>query len=147
LSNQRVQEEKVQIKIGESFAELLACVRNGTIQIGMANQPLLIIKTENRKIVLNLFPLKNLVNVNGNQDNGRRAVKLSLSKEFSEAKDFARCRKNNDLIVSMCYEDKEIIVLGMKAKPKLLKLIIGSNYIQIKNLRLLRRFDNEFFNV
>ena len=35
----------------------------------------------------------------------------------------------------MRYEDKEIIVLGEKAKSKFSKLIIGSNDIQIKNLR------------
>jgi hypothetical protein len=143
LSNQRGQETKGQIKMSKSIAEILACVRNGMIQVGMTNEPLLVIRAENSKIVLNLFPPKKLVNVNGNQDNGRRAVKLSLSKKISEAKDFARCLRNNDRTISMCYEDKEIMVLGKKAKPKLSKLIIRSNDIQIKNLRLLRRLDNE----
>jgi hypothetical protein len=133
--------------MSEPFAELLACVRNGKILVGIADQPLSVIRAENSKIVLNLFPPKSFVNVNGNQDNGRRAAKLSLSKKISEAKDFARCIRNNDITISMCYEDKEIIVLGKKAKPKLSKLIIDSNDIQIKNLRQLRRLDNKFFNV
>jgi hypothetical protein len=115
------------------------------IQVGMANQALLVIRAENSKIVLNLFPPKSHVNVNGNQDN-RWTDKLNLSKKISEAKDFARCLRNDDLTISMCYEDKEIIVLGKKAKPKLSKLIIGSNDIQIKNLRQLKRLDIEFFN-
>jgi hypothetical protein len=133
--------------MSELFAELLACVRNCKIQVGIANQPLLVIRAENSKIVLKLFPPISLVNVNGNHDNGRRAAKLSLSKMISEAKDFARCLRNNDITISMCYEDREIIVLGKKAKLKFSKLIIDSNDIQIKNLRQLRRLDNKFFNV
>ena len=73
------------------------------------------------------------------------AVKLSLNKKISKAKDFAKYLKNNDLTISMCYEGKEIMVLGTKAKPKFSKLIIGSNDIQIKNLRQLMRLDNELF--
>lgn len=46
----------------------------------------------------------------------------------------------------MHYEDKEIIVLGEEAKPKFSKLIIGSNDMQIKNLRQLARLDSELFN-
>jgi hypothetical protein len=114
------------------------CVGNGMIQVGMANQPLLVIRTEKSKIVLNLFPPKSHVNVNGNQDN-RWTNKLNLSKKISEAKVFARCLRNNDLTVSMCYEDKEIIVLGKKAKPKLSNLIIGSNDIQIKKLETTQK--------
>ncbi len=46
----------------------------------------------------------------------------------------------------MRYEGKEIMVLGKKAKPRFSKLIIGSNDIQIKNLRQLMKLDNELFN-
>ena len=61
--------------------------------------------------------------------------------------DFAKYLRNNDLTISMRYEDKEIIILGKKAKPRFSKLIIGSNDIQIKYLRQLKRLDNELFNV
>jgi hypothetical protein len=37
------------------------------------------------------------------------------------------------------------MVLGKKVKLKFSKLIIGSNDIQIKNLRQLMRLDNELF--
>jgi hypothetical protein len=131
--------------MSESFAELLACFRNGMIQVGMTNRPLLKIRAENSKIVQNLFPPESHVNVNGNQDN-RWTDKLNLSKKISEAKVFARCLRNNDRTVSMCYEDKEIIVIGKKVKPKHSKLIIGSNDIQIKNLRQLKKLDIEFFS-
>ena len=65
--------------------------------------------------------------------------------DYPILKDFAKYLKNNDLTISMCYEGKEIMVLGKKAKPKFSKLIIGSNDIQIKNLRQLMRLDNELF--
>ena len=95
------------------------------IQIGMANQSVLKIRAENSQIVLNLFTSKSIVDVNDKRNN-ENAAKLSLRKKISEAKDFAKYLRNNDLTISMRYEDKEIIVLGEKAKPKFSKLIIGS---------------------
>ena len=145
MSNQRIQETRAQCNISEYFAELLSCLRGGMIQIGMANQPVLKIRAENFQIVLNLFTSKSIVDVNGKKNN-ENAAKLSLRKKISEAKDFAKYLRNNDLTISMRYEYKEIIVLGEKAKPKFSKLIIGSNNIQIKNLRQLARLDNELFN-
>lgn len=130
--------------MNESFAELLAYFGNGMIQIGMANQPVSEIRAENGQIVLNLLTPRNLVDLNDKKNNN--PVKLSLGKKISEAKDFARCLRNNDLTISMRYEDKEIMVLGKKAKPKFSRLVIGSNEIQIKNLRQLKRLDNELFN-
>lgn len=145
MPNQRIQQTKGQFNISESFAELLAHLKNGRIQINMANQSALEIRAENSKIKLNLLTPKNLVEVNDKSKNNDSHAKLSLRKKISEAKDFAYLR-NNDLTISMRYEDKEIIILGRKAKPKLSKLIIGSNDIQIKNLRQLKKLDNELFN-
>ena len=103
------------------------------------------IRAENSQIVLNLFTSKSIVDVNDKRNN-ENAAKLSLRKKISEAKDFAKYLRNNDLTISMRYKDNEIIVLGEEAKPKFSKLIIGSNDIQIKNLRHLARLDNELFN-
>ncbi len=133
-------------KISDHFAKLLVCFNGGTIQIGMANRLVLEIRAEDSQIVLNLFTPKSIVHNDGKNNNNEDAAKLSLRRKISEAKDFAKYLTNNDLTIPMCYEDKEILVLGKKAKPKLSKLIIGSNDIQIKNLRQLRRLDNEFFN-
>jgi hypothetical protein len=145
LSSQRIQESREQFSTREYFAELLSWLKGGTILIGIPNQPILEIRAENSKIVLNLLISKNLGDVNGNKDN-ENAAKLSLSKKISGAKDFAKYLRYNDLTISMRYKSKEIIILGKKAKPKFSKLIIGSNDIQIKNLRQLMRLDNELFN-
>ena len=51
------------------------------------------------------------------------AAKLSIRKKISEARNFAKYLRNNDYGI----EDKEIMVLGKKAKPRFSKLIIGSN--------------------
>lgn len=145
MSNQRIQETRAKCNISEYFAELLSCFRGGMIQIGMTNQSVLKIRAENSQIVLNLFTSKSIVDVNDKRNN-ENAAKLSLRKKISEAKDFAKYLRNNDPTISMHYEDKEIIVLGEKAKPKFSKLIISSNDIQIKNLRQLARLDNKLFN-
>jgi hypothetical protein len=144
LSNQRIQESREQFSTREYFAELLSWLGGGTILIGMANQPMVEIRAENSKVVLNLFTSKSLGDVNGNMDN-ENAAKLSIGKKISEAKDFAKYLRNNDLTISMRYKGKEIMVLGKKAKPKFSKLIIGSNDIQIRNLRQLMKLDNELF--
>jgi hypothetical protein len=145
LSNQRIQESREQFSTREYFVELLSWLGSGAILIGIANQPMLEIKAENSKIVLNLFTSKSRGDVDGNKDN-ENAAKLSLNKKITEAKDFAKFLRYNDLTISMRYNGKEIMVLGKKAKPKFSKLIIGSNDIQIKNLRQIMRLDNELFN-
>ena len=145
MANQSIQESREQFSTREYFAELLSWLKGGTILIGMANQPMLEIRAEISKIVLNLFTSKSLGDVNSNKNN-ENAAKLSISKKISEAKDFAKYLRNNDLTISMRYEGKEIMVLGKKAKPKFSKLIIGSNDIQIRNLRQLMKLDNELFN-
>ena len=111
MSNQRIQETRAKCNISEYFAELLSCLRGGMIQIDMANQPVLKIRAENSQIVLNLFTSKSIVDVNDKRNN-ENAAKLSLRKKISEAKDFAKYLRNNDLTISMRYEDNEIKVLG-----------------------------------
>jgi hypothetical protein len=54
-------------------------------------------------------------------------AKLSIRIKISKARDFAKYLRNTDLTKSMNFEDKEIMVLGKKAKPRFSKLIIGSN--------------------
>ena len=115
------------------------------IQIGMTNQPVLEIGADNGQIVLKLLDPKDLVDDNSKK-NRESLTKISIREKISEAKDFAKYLTNNSLTISIQYKDKGIIILGNKAKSKFLKLITGGNKIQIKNLRHLKKLDNELFN-
>lgn len=113
--------------------------------IGMTNQPVLEIGAENGQIVLNLLNPKDHVDDNS-KENRESPTKISIREKISEAKDFAKYLTNNSLTISIRYKDKEIIVLENKAKSKFSQLITVSNNIQIKNLRHLKKLDNELFN-
>jgi hypothetical protein len=79
--------------------------------------------------------------IDSNDRSNDYTSKIPLRERLSEAKDFAKCIKENNLTFSVLYENKEIIVMGKETK-----LITGSNEIQIKNIRQLKKFENEILN-
>jgi len=106
------------------------------IKIAVASQPTLEIKAENDKIILNLLSLKELV-ITDSRKRKENDIKISLREKISEAKGFAKSIRNIGLTISIHYKNKEIIILGKEAKPKISKIFTGSSEIQIKNLRQL----------
>ncbi len=120
--------------------------RGGMIKIDIASQPTIKIRMDNNnKIIFNVLSSDNSVIDSNNRSNDYTS-KIPLRERLSEAKDFAKCIKESNLTFSVLYENKEIIVMGKEAKPKLTKLITGSNEIQIKNIRQLKKFESEILN-
>lgn len=115
------------------------------IKVDVASQPTLEISAENDKIILNLLSLREFAITDSKKRKGND-IKISLREKISEAKDFAKSIRNNGLTISIHYKSKEIIILGKEAKPKISKIFTGSNDMQIKNIRLLKKFDNELRN-
>jgi hypothetical protein len=117
------------------------------IKIDTVNLPAIEIGVENNnnKIIFNVLSSNNSMIDSNNRSNDYTS-KIPLRERLSEAKDFAKCIKENNLTFSVLYENKEIIVMGKEAKPKLTKLITGSNEIQIKNIKQLKKFESEILN-
>ncbi|HEY7573512.1 MAG TPA: hypothetical protein VH796_19295 [Nitrososphaeraceae archaeon] len=127
--------------ISELFGQSLKCFRCGKIKVDVASQHTFEIDAENNKIILNLLSLREFAFIDSKK---RKANDLiSLREKISEAKDFAKSIRNNGLTISIHYKSKEIIILGKEAKPKISRIFTGSNDMQIKNIRLLKKFDNE----
>jgi hypothetical protein len=116
------------------------------IKIDIENQFLFEIEIKNNKIIFNIVISNNYVTDSDNRSNVN-TNKITLRERVSEAKEFAKCIKNSNLTLSILYKNKEIIVIGKEAKPKLSKIISRSNDIQIKNIRKLKRFDSELLNL
>ena len=78
----------------------------------------------------NLQPLKNL----------RTLIKLpgtekDIISQLSKARDLAEYIKEKKLTLSLSWRDKLLIVIGNKAKPKMLKLVLKTDAIEIKSIK------------
>jgi hypothetical protein len=143
INNERTQQ---QLFLMNRYIALLNCFRGGMIKIDIENQSVLEIEIKNNKIIFNIVISNNYVTDSDNRSNVN-TNKITLRERLSEAKEFAKCIKNSNLTLSILYKNKEIIVIGKEAKPKLSKIISRSNDIQIKNIRKLKRFDSELLNL
>lgn len=143
INNERTQQ---QLFLMNRYIALLNCFRGGMIKIDIENQSVLEIEIKNNKIIFNIVISNNYVTDSDNRSNVN-TNKITLRERLSEAKEFAKCIKNSNLTLSILYKNKEIIVIGKEAKPKLSKIISRSNDIQIKNIRQLKRFDSELLNL
>jgi len=67
----------------------------------------------------------------------------SLLSQFSKIKDLAEYIKKKNLTISLSWKNKNLIVIGNKAKPKMLKLVLRTDAIEIKSMKDLILLLNE----
>ena len=67
----------------------------------------------------------------------------SLLSQFSKIKDLAEYIKKKNLTISLSWKNKDLIVIGNKAKPKMLKLVLRTDAIEIKSMKDLILLLNE----
>ncbi|MCD6458850.1 MAG: hypothetical protein J7K82_08410 [Thermoproteales archaeon] len=67
----------------------------------------------------------------------------SLLSQFSKIKDLAEYIKKKNLTISLSWKNKNLIVIGNKAKPKMLKLVLRTDAIEIKSMKDLILLINE----
>jgi len=63
--------------------------------------------------------------------------------QFSKIKDLAEYIKKKNLTISLSWKNKNLIVIGNKAKPKMLKLVLRTDAIEIKSMKDLILLINE----
>ena len=67
-----------------------------------------------------------------------------LFKQLSEAKDLAKKLKDQKITLEVRLQGQAVIKLGMKANPKLAKIITLSNDIEITDLKKLKKLNDIF---
>jgi len=67
----------------------------------------------------------------------------SLLSQFSKIKDLAEYIKKKNLTISLSWKNKDLVVIGNKAKPKMLKLVLRTDAIEIKSMKDLILLLNE----
>ena len=67
----------------------------------------------------------------------------SLLSQFSKIKDLAEYIKKKNLTISLSWKNKDLVVIGNKAKPKMLKLVLRTDAIEIKSMKDLILLINE----
>lgn len=125
-------------------AELLCCIKSGTITVNVENESTIEMTTKDNKVRLDLISPRNLLVQDNLTQIGNHHKKLSMRAMISNIADFAKYLRINGLTLFICYKGKETIVVGKDARPKLSKLVTGSKDIQIKSLRELKKLDSDF---
>ena len=114
-------------------ANFLSFFDNGNIKITCDKLPSVnfSIKENNRIIDILDIPIK-------------LSYKFGWIKQLSEAKQFARSLKNQNITLEIKLKGDTVMKLGKDANPKIAKIVTLSNDIEITDLKKLKKLNNIF---
>jgi hypothetical protein len=107
-------------------------VKSGEVTLFTDNVEALQIKAEDNKIELSIADKKFLKDVVGSAGSGApiRSILAQLRSIAGELKD-------EGLTVTLSYKGDRLVTMGLEAKPKLSRVVTGTNAVEINNLRKL----------
>ena len=111
-------------------AQLLNCIKTGKIVIKEDGKKSVEVKINDKKIDVDLMD----VTFNVPQ-------KMGILTKISEARDFAKNLKEQNLTLCILNQTKPVLKLGKDAKPKLSRMVTQSKSVEITDLRELRKLD------
>ena len=111
-------------------AKMLKCIKTGKVVIQEDGTNSVEIKISEKKIDVDLIDIS--LNVPPN---------MKILTKLSEAREFAKNLKKQDLTLCIYNKKKPVLKLGKDAKPKLSRLITQSKSVEITDLRELRKLD------
>ena len=111
-------------------AQLLNCIKTGKIVIKEDGKKSVEVKINDKKIDVDLMD----VTFNVPQ-------KMGILTKISEARDFAKNLKEQNLTLCILNKTKPVLKLGKDAKPKLSRMVTQSKSVEITDLRELRKLD------
>ena len=109
---------------------LLKFFKDGKITIKEDNKKSVQLKFKDKTITINLIDIS--FNVPNSMD---------FFSKLSEARNFAKQLKENNLTLCILHKGKPVMKLGKEAKPILSRLVTKSGSVEITNLRELRKLD------
>ena len=115
---------------GSDFSiTLLKSIKSGQLEIKENNKKTMQFLADKDTIRINLIDLS--INIPNSQ---------GIFARLSEAKKFAKELKNQNLTLLISHNNKTVIKLGKKAKPRLSRMVT-SGAVEITDLRELRKLD------
>ena len=107
-------------------------VKSGEVTLFTDNVEALQIKAEDNKIELSIADKKFLKDVVGSAGSG-----ASIRSILAQLRSIAGELKDEGLTVTLSYKGDRLVTMGLEAKPKLSRVVTGTNAVEINNLRKL----------
>jgi hypothetical protein len=105
---------------------------SGSLKISINNVSKIELVLDKKRIIVNILSLFEIIDHNFN---------LGLYKRLKDGKKFANILAENGLTIFILKNGIEVAILGKEAKPKISKYITRNKYIEIRNLKELRKLD------
>lgn len=109
---------------------LLKFVKKGSVLVSENNIQSVKISFDNNMISIDLLDIE--FNIPSN---------VGIFTRLSEAREFANLLKKRNYTLCISYKGKTVMKIGKDAQPKLSRLIIRSDAVEVSNLRELRKLD------
>ena len=107
-------------------------ITSGEVTLFTDDKEALHLKAGNKKIDLDVVDKKFVKDVVGSLG-GRTSIRGRLS----QIKSIAEELRNEELTVTVSYKGNRVVTVGAKAKPKISRVLTGTNAIEINSLRKL----------
>ena len=107
-------------------------IKSGEVTLFADNKEALHLRAENKKIDLDVVDKKFVKNVVGSLG-GRTSIRGRLD----QIKGIAGELRDEELTLTISYKGNRVVTVGAAAKPKLSRVVTGTNAIEINSLRKL----------
>jgi hypothetical protein len=107
-------------------------VKSGAVTLSTGDVEALQIKAEDNKIELCIANKEFLKDVMGSAGSG-----ASIRSRLAQLRGIAGELKDEGLTVTLSYKGDRLVTMGLEAKPKLSRVVTGTNAVEINNLRKL----------
>ena len=107
-------------------------ITSGEVTLSTDNKEALHLKAGNKKIDLDVVDKKFVKDVVGGLG-GRTSIRGRLN----QVKSIAEELRDEELTVTISYKGNRVVTVGASAKPKLSRILTGTNAIEINSLRKL----------
>jgi hypothetical protein len=105
---------------------------SGSLKISINDTPKIKLVLDKKRIIVDILSLSEIINHNSN---------LGLFKRLKDGKIFANILAEKGLTIFIVRNGIEVSILGKEAKPRISKYITKNKYIEIRNLKELRKLD------
>ena len=107
-------------------------ITSGEVTLSTDNKEALHLKAGNKKIDLDVVDKKFVKDIVGGLG-GRTSIRGRLN----QVKSIAEELRDEELTVTISYKGNRVVTVGASAKPKLSRILTGTNAIEINSLRKL----------
>src|SRR3989337_3796022 len=106
-------------------------ITSGELTLSTDNKEALHVKAENKRIYLDALDKKFVKTVLGSMQARNSGRGFSIRRNLDQVKNIAEELRDDGLTVTVSYKGKRVVTIGANAKPKISRVVTGTNAIEI----------------